>query len=194
MNVQLIDKKESIFNTTLSLIKENGFHGTPMSQIAKSADVAIGTIYHYFPSKDNLITELFYFCKEKINVHIFDELDNQLTYKEKFFIVFKRFCAFYLQNEEIFSFMEQFYNSPFFEGLYKDEKDGPYEENKVVHFLLEGMQTGALNQIDVMILSSAYIGTAVSYAKTIIHRKELYNENNINNLVEIIWKGVKKDL
>ena len=44
------DKREAILKSTLELIKDNGFHGTPISLIAKNAGVASGTIYHYFPS------------------------------------------------------------------------------------------------------------------------------------------------
>ena len=48
-------KRKAILKSTLELIKDNGFHGTPISLIAKNAGVASGTIYHYFPSKDAII-------------------------------------------------------------------------------------------------------------------------------------------
>ena len=57
-------KKEAILNSTLELIKDNGFHGTPISLIAKNAGVASGTIYHYFPSKDAIIMELHFRIKK----------------------------------------------------------------------------------------------------------------------------------
>lgn len=47
MNVQVLNKKEAIFESTLKLVDEGGFHGTPVSQIAAQAQVATGTIYHY---------------------------------------------------------------------------------------------------------------------------------------------------
>src|SRR5690606_31556619 len=72
MNVRSIemdnvtDKKKAIFESTLELIKENGFHGTPMSLVAKNACVAAGTIYHYFKSKDELICELYAYNRGRI--------------------------------------------------------------------------------------------------------------------------------
>src|SRR5690606_41909398 len=78
MNVQFTDKIDSIFKSTLHLIKDNGFHGTPMSQIAKHADVAIGTIYHYFPSKDELILALFEYCRKELYAYIFKHVNQDM--------------------------------------------------------------------------------------------------------------------
>ena len=75
MNVRLMNSNEKIaavFASTLKLIQTNGFHGTPMSKIAQESDVAIGTIYHYFPSKDDLIFGLFKHCRTLLNEYIFD--------------------------------------------------------------------------------------------------------------------------
>lgn len=194
MNVQYTqtNKIECIFKSTLSLIREHGFHGTPMSQIAKSSDVAIGTIYHYFPSKEVLILELYDYCREKLHSYIFDDMDTSLSYKERFAIVFKRFCSFYLDNVEKFSFMEQFYNSPFYAMRKEDKLDGPYDENKIIHFLEEGMEIKELKQREVSMLGAAYIGVAVSFSKSVLSGKAEFVEHNLDDLVEIIWNGVKQ--
>ncbi len=193
MNVQLTDKIESIFRNTLLLIKDQGFHGTPMSQIAKASDVAIGTIYHYFPSKDNLILELHHYCKKIIYQYIFDDLDENLPYNEQFFIVFKRFCLFHLERHEISKFLEQFYGSPYNEMIRKNEADFFHEENRVLYFLLKGMDAGLLKKVDPHILCNAYIGAALSYSKTVLYGKVAYNEDQLKDLSDIIWNGVKND-
>ncbi|MEO8862417.1 MAG: TetR/AcrR family transcriptional regulator, partial [Ginsengibacter sp.] len=63
---EINDKKEAVLKSTLELIKDNGFHGTPISLIAKKAGVASGTIYHYFPSKDSIIMALHYRIKTEM--------------------------------------------------------------------------------------------------------------------------------
>lgn len=193
MNVQYTAKKESIFNHTLILVNENGFHGTPMSQIAKQSDVAVGTIYHYFPSKEILIVELYHYCKQKVHQFIFEKLDTNLSYKEKFALVFRRFCDFHMENNIIFGFMDQFYCSPYFELQNCNNNDGPYEQNHVLGFLQEGIHTKQLRQIDVHTITSAYIGAAVSFSKSIIYRKEQFDEQNLNELISIIWQGAKHE-
>ena len=52
-------KQDDILEAALELIAERGFHGAPISMIAKKAGVGEGTIYIYFENKDALINELY---------------------------------------------------------------------------------------------------------------------------------------
>src|SRR3546814_2197578 len=114
MNVQLDNldcKRIAIFKSTLELIKDHGFHGTPISQIAKNANVATGTIYHYFDSKDSLITDLYIIVKNKLAKAILQNDDEQLSYRERFIHYWINECRFFIQNETILVFLEQYINS-----------------------------------------------------------------------------------
>lgn len=194
MNVQLTDKIESIFRHTLALIRENGFHGTPMSMIAKKSDVAIGTIYHYFPSKEKLILELYFYTKRKLNKYIFDDLNKVTSYKEQFSLGIQRFCAFQIQNMDEFSFLEQFYNSPFNEQAHEMHFAlKQCEENNLIDFLLKGMEINELQKLDVQIIAAAYIGAAVSFSKSVIYGQLKFNQEHLDQLIEIIWNGVKQN-
>jgi len=42
----------------LECFVERGFHGTAIPQIAEKADIAAGTIYHYFESKEALVEQI----------------------------------------------------------------------------------------------------------------------------------------
>lgn len=191
MNVQFTEKIENIFKSTLLLIKDHGFHGTPMSQIAKHANVAIGTIYHYFPSKENLILELFYYSKQKIFQSIFENLDETLPYQQQFALVFKGFCKFYMEEVATFSFLEQFYSSPFSEQVRNDLNKTCKVDDMLTDFLLRGIQNKDLQNLNIQVLSSAYIGSAVTFSKSIIYGKIEFNKKNLDDLINIIWNGVK---
>lgn len=192
MNVQFTDKIECIFKNTLILIREKGFHGTPMSQIAKSSDVAIGTIYHYFPSKEKLILELAKYCKQKVNVYIFENLNPTDSYKMQFNEVFRRFCAFQINSADIFCFLEQFYNSPFNELAHKLEAESS-EEHNIKSFLKRGIDTKALKNIDINLISASVIGTSTFFSKAVVRENAPLSENNLDELIDIIWNGVKLD-
>ncbi|WP_226390542.1 TetR/AcrR family transcriptional regulator [Penaeicola halotolerans] len=83
---QIAEKKKLVFESALELIKENGFHGSPMSMVAKKAGVAAGTIYTYFESKDELIVELYYYIKSKMLNEISEKDDPSLPFQERFFM------------------------------------------------------------------------------------------------------------
>ena len=54
-----IDKRNALIKATIELVNNNGFHATPMSKIAKMANVSPATIYIYF--------ENYLVLKDKIN-------------------------------------------------------------------------------------------------------------------------------
>ena len=53
------DKRERILEAAVRVFARNGFHATRVSEVAKAAGVADGTIYLYFKSKDELLVSLF---------------------------------------------------------------------------------------------------------------------------------------
>lgn len=52
-------KKKAIFESAIENFAKNGFHNTSMSDIAKSAGVADGTLYLYYKNKDDLMIKVF---------------------------------------------------------------------------------------------------------------------------------------
>lgn len=194
MNVQYPinnPKVISIFETTLRLVKDHGFHGTAMSKIAHEADVAIGTIYHYFPSKDDLIMSLFQYCGDILNNSIFGTLQEEMSYKDTFFHIWKGFVKFYRENVEMFSFFEQFYSSPYYKVNSCERNEDISGQSNILKFLTEGIKKGELKHTDVEAISCAFFGTAVSAIKGVKYNKLKSNES-IEDVVNIIWDGVKK--
>ncbi|MDD3246000.1 MAG: TetR/AcrR family transcriptional regulator [Methanosarcina sp.] len=55
MKKQVEDKRTAIIETALKLFTERGFHGTSTAQISKEAGVATGTLFNYFPTKEDLV-------------------------------------------------------------------------------------------------------------------------------------------
>ena len=67
MKEQVIDKKTAIMEAVLKLFTERGFHGTSTAQISKEAGVATGTLFNYFPTKEDLINSLYIEVKGQLS-------------------------------------------------------------------------------------------------------------------------------
>src|SRR5690606_4828109 len=189
MNVQLEDtteKKSVIFESTLRLIRKQGFHGSPMSQIAQDACVATGTIYHYFASKDTLIIELFKHCKQKISSAMFKEEETGLPYPDRFVTVWTNLVHFYIDYPAILSFMEQFFSSPY-AGVVHESMCSVQMQNEMANFLQQGIETGHIKPLDINILGAAFIGTVTATAKRHINGHYSFDEASMNEMVTIIW-------
>lgn len=68
-----VPKRESIIEAATHIFAEKGFHPAGMREIAAQAKVAIGTIYHYFKSKEDILIQIF---REEIELlrRFFEEL------------------------------------------------------------------------------------------------------------------------
>jgi AcrR family transcriptional regulator len=53
-----VDSRRRILDAAEELIAENGFDATPTARIAKQAAVPKGLVFHYFPTKIDLLTAL----------------------------------------------------------------------------------------------------------------------------------------
>lgn len=52
-------KKEEIMEAAIQVFVEEGFHSAGVRDIAEQAKVAIGTIYHYFNHKEDILIQIF---------------------------------------------------------------------------------------------------------------------------------------
>lgn len=68
------DKRERILTAAVRVFAKSGFHATRVSDVAKAAGVADGTIYLYFRSKDELLVSLFEDRVQKLLTFVSAEL------------------------------------------------------------------------------------------------------------------------
>lgn len=53
------DKRRQILDAAVEVFAESGFHKSRVSEVARAAEVADGTIYLYFKSKDDILISIF---------------------------------------------------------------------------------------------------------------------------------------
>ena len=53
------DRRRAILDAAVKVFARQGFHACRVSDIADEAGVAYGLLYHYFPSKDDVLSTLF---------------------------------------------------------------------------------------------------------------------------------------
>ena len=59
MTARLADNRRRILNAARDLVAEGGFAAAQMSAVAARAGLATGTLYRYFPSKEDLCRQVF---------------------------------------------------------------------------------------------------------------------------------------
>ena len=132
------DKKEKkILQAALNLFIERGFHDTPTSLIAKKADVATGTLFHYFKSKEDLINELYLDAKNSLFQELIKEIGEETPDEEKLELLWMNLVKCGLKSPREFKFYQQFggvkdYNA--FLELF-ELKDSIESKDKYINFV-----------------------------------------------------------
>jgi TetR/AcrR family transcriptional regulator, fatty acid metabolism regulator protein len=95
------DKHTRIINAALKVFAEKGFYNTRISEIAREADVADGTIYLYFKNKDDILISLFEEEIGKICKIMQEELSKTEDPMEKLRIFASRHLNLILKNRNL---------------------------------------------------------------------------------------------
>ncbi len=107
------EKCQAIMKATLELVAQQGFHGTPTSQIAGKAGVGVGSIYRYFKDKDELIHAIHAQLDMKLHNALATDLNTEQPDREVFLQLIFNLINHLLNNPREFQFLEQYYNSPY---------------------------------------------------------------------------------
>lgn len=84
------DRRKRILDATISLASQGGFDAVQMRAVAEQADVALGTLYRYFPSKIHLLVSALQREFERTEVALRDRAIEGDTTAERVISVLKR--------------------------------------------------------------------------------------------------------
>lgn len=124
-NKALDNKRQALLDAALKLFVEFGFHGTPTSKIAKEAAVANGTLFHYFPSKEDLIIALYIEVKKNMSDYIeSNSIDNSVnnsaanqSIRDSLKSQYLNSIYWFLDHKLEFHYIQLFSSSPYFNQL-----------------------------------------------------------------------------
>ncbi|MFT4850277.1 MAG: AcrR family transcriptional regulator [Sediminicola sp.] len=107
-----IDKRNALTKATIKLVNNNGFHATPMSKIAKMANVSPATIYLYFENKQDLVNKTYIEVKAAYTKYAFATYHQNMSVEEGFKLIWTRIANFKLKECEKAMFLAQCDNTP----------------------------------------------------------------------------------
>ena len=112
-----IEKRDLILETATRLFVERGFHATPTSAITKEAGMSAGILFHYFKTKDELITELYASIKKEYTSSIMNGIDSISSKINQMRLIWSNSIHWGLENPVKFKFLLQADNSTYAESI-----------------------------------------------------------------------------
>ena len=96
------ERKEKILAVALELFEQEGFETTTMEKIAVKADLAVGTLYNYYPSKVDLFFMIIYSESGQYFAELDDIILDQQTSRKGMDTILS-FCNIYLESFSLYS-------------------------------------------------------------------------------------------
>jgi TetR/AcrR family transcriptional regulator, repressor of fatR-cypB operon len=93
-------------DAALQCFVERGFYGTAIPEIAQQANIAAGTIYHHFDSKEALVNALYRKWKAAIAQRVFMAFPQTASARTQFQVMWNEMVAFALAHPTAFAFIE----------------------------------------------------------------------------------------
>lgn len=109
----LSNKRSQILLATRDLVFEQGLQDVTMSQVAGRAQVGMGTIYNYFPSKEDLIFSLFNEINAAMTAHILKGYDDTQAIVVRILYLLKSLVHYGLEHPREFLLANQLATVPF---------------------------------------------------------------------------------
>ena len=181
-------KIEQIFAATLQLVKEKGVAGITMSEIAKAAQIATGTLYIYFKSKDELVNALFTECRKDSAEIYFMNYDESKPFKSGFKTIWMNLLKFRTEHFEKAVFMDQCYHSPFITETTKQITKGMIQP--LYKLVDRGKFGGYIKDADNFILLTFIVGGINEFVKHSIYSNRKITKPLIDQMFNLCWDGI----
>ncbi|MCD4666145.1 MAG: TetR family transcriptional regulator [Bacteroidales bacterium] len=140
------NKRERILKAATQVFAQNGFYSSKISQIAKIANVADGTIYLYFKNKDDILISLFEDEMNKIIRSMKEEITRETGFENKIRKFIEKHLALIDENRDMAEVMQiELRQSHKFMKAYAGTKFSDYL-NIISSIITQGQKDGEVNQ------------------------------------------------
>ncbi|MGF1506598.1 MAG: TetR/AcrR family transcriptional regulator [Anaerolineae bacterium] len=184
------DKETAILDAMLDLVAERGFHGTPVSQVAKRSGVSAGIIYHYFDSKDALIHELYRRIKMDYGRALLAGDPLSLPWPDNLTCVWLNAFRFYVEHPRETLYLEQYENSPYYDPAHFTNLD----ENmgQLAAMIQTEFAAGTVQELPFPVLYELTLGVALGLAKRLIAGVVVMDASELEHVAEACCRAIAK--
>lgn len=173
----------------MKLLIEHGAQGTPMSAIAKAANTGMGTIYNYFPTKEDLINAIYLYIKQDEIQSVTAPYKDE-SIKKQFEHFYRTMIQYMLANPTYFWFMEQFSASPIIKEETRNE--GLKVFTDYMNVLKHGQKQGLIKSINLDELVQFVHGGIKGFIRSVLIAGNPVTPKMIENQLRISWDAIKE--
>ena len=187
------EKRQRILDASAKVFADKGFYNAKISQIAKVAKVADGTIYLYFASKDDILIQIFEDGMSQVITYQHEKIAEKKTAAEKLYNFAENYAHFIelfpslailiqLEIRHSNKFMKDYDNRRFAEYL-----------DIIGNVVVNGFESGEFKKINRHVIKQAIYGALdeLSSQWLFLHEDKRFNlKEAFRSYMEIIVAGL----
>jgi len=184
------NKTRQIHEATLRLVIQNGFAGLKMAEVAKATGIATGTLYIYYPGKEELINGLYVETKMEIISVLLDTGHHDVNVYKTIRNLWFAYFSFCFHNPQKMMFVEQFLYSGLVSKANLDmteSKMAPFNQ-----FLASAMDQGVIRFMDIEILKAHIQGSLHEIVKLLHKESKSVTVKDKELFFELMWNSIRK--
>jgi AcrR family transcriptional regulator len=186
-----IDKKAAILDAMLDLMVKRGFHDAPMSALARKSGASPGVIYHYFPSKDDLVRAVYQRVAAVKHEAFFQGYSHEMSARESLLHIWLNAYRFYRTHRKEARFLDQYYlNSGY--SKTKDAEDAEAADptvKRIMKWIRPKKHGGVLKDLPPEAIDSLTLGLAASLAKA----PKAFSKDTLTQIAETVWAAIAQE-
>lgn len=182
-----MDKRTQILMAAEIVLTQSGFYAFSMQHLAKTADVAAGTIYRYFANKEVLMNELQQFIITNSAEIVLSGWDSCTTEEEKYNLIWQNIFDCVLANPRRLTLIDILRFVPNSEiALFEDKAFKP-----IIDFYQQGINDKKLLNWQLFALITASLETSISLAKQVIDGRIVPEQKQLVQVRDASWKIIQ---
>ncbi len=186
-----MEKKDKINKAAIAVISREGFYAATTDKIAAEAAVAVGTIYNYFKSKEDILLNIFKTENERRNSFFRIISQMELEPMDKIRSVSDMLFAGVASSPELFQILISERSS-----YLRIAGENRGSENGLLFFILtvleKGIDSGSIRDCDTAVAAVAITGAIETVINTCLDDRNMDAEASKEELLALIGEGILK--
>lgn len=182
-------KRAQILEAGIRLFVERGLQGTSMSLLAKEANVATGSVYNYFESKEHLINEIFLYVKQKEADFLLENFKPGDSFEQRIKALLRAGIRFMLDNCLYFRFSHLYGFSSAIEDQTREKLHIVFEP--FIKLYQDAKEAGVLKNIRIPDVNIQIYGGFSYFIHWQFVNHNTMDEELIEEMIEFAWDAIK---
>lgn len=185
--LSLYSTREKILRAAIELFTTRGFENTSVQAIQAHANIAVNTFYRYFPSKEQLVNEIYQGLRDAFEGAL-EQAKEADGPRSRFHQLWVEMGAYQRNYPQVISFLDRQYGERY---LDKASRALPRVPAAITEVLVQLQQEKMAKQLPPALLGAVIWGAFLDLAKARAPSRAPLSEDDIRGLEDCTWDAVR---